>query len=205
MGDAAALRLALDLLHVPSRARLLRSDPLPAGLGLLLRIAANDEQAIDQAVEMTERSRDVIRNAAGFFIEQILWCPDADSYRVLGANRAASSGELKRNMTLLMIWLHPDRGRGGERSVFLHRVTTAWNDLKTPERRAIYDSTHGQAQTKRSGRRRDGRARSGQQAARLPIPRWSATGAAHALGPLGVKPPGLLRRALHFLLGRAGN
>ena len=201
MSDAAALRVALDLLHVPSRARLVRSDPLPPGVPLLLRIAANDEQAVGQAVEMTERSSDVIRDAAGFFIEQVLWYPGADSYRVLGATRAASSGELKRNMALLMAWLHPDRDRGGDRSVFVHRVTTAWNDVKTPERRATYDQNNGQTQKKRSGRRRDGRART--HAMGKVMPPWTAEGAAGVPRRTGVAPPGLLRRALRFLLGGA--
>ena len=85
------------------------------------------------------RSRETVREAAAFFIEQILLFPDADSYRVLGARPEATNGELRRNMALLLRWLHPDLDRQGERSVFAARVTRAWNDLKTQERRAAYD------------------------------------------------------------------
>jgi hypothetical protein len=42
-------------------------------------------------------------------------------------------------MTLLLKWLHPDLDRRSERSIYARRVTTAWNDLKTPVRRSAYD------------------------------------------------------------------
>src|SRR5262249_38591623 len=45
-----------------------------------------------------------------------------------------------RNVALLLKWLHPDVDPRGERSVFIGKVTAAWNDLKTPERRAAYDA-----------------------------------------------------------------
>jgi hypothetical protein len=140
MSDRMALKAALDLVHVPTQVRLLRSDPLPDGVPMLLRIAAGEIEAEHAAAALMDRSPDVVRRAAAFFIEQILFAPNADSYRVLGATPQASAGELRRNVALLLRWLHPDRGPGEERSVFVGRVTAAWNDLKTPERRAAYDA-----------------------------------------------------------------
>lgn len=139
MGEAAALRMALDLVHVPSRVRYLRSLPLPEGVPLLLRIAASDERAGELAVELTGRSVERLREAAFFFIEQILFAPNADSYRVLGADPGATAAELRRNMALLQRWLHPDVQHHDNRAVFARRVAVAWNDLKTPARRAAYD------------------------------------------------------------------
>ena len=92
-----------------------------------------------QAAESVGRSRETVREAAAFFVEQILLFPDADSYRVLGARPDATNGELRRNMALLLRWLHPDLDRLGERSVLAIRVTRAWNDLKTQQHRAAYD------------------------------------------------------------------
>jgi hypothetical protein len=46
-------------------------------------------------------------------------------------------------MALLLRWLHPDVAGGTERSVFAGRITAAWDDLKTPERRADYDRAMG--------------------------------------------------------------
>ena len=42
-------------------------------------------------------------------------------------------------MALLMRWLHPDKDLEGRRSMFVNRVTRAWDDLKTADRRAAYD------------------------------------------------------------------
>jgi curved DNA-binding protein CbpA len=109
-------------------------------MGLLLTVAAGDDPAREAAaVARLGRPLEVLREAATFFIEQILFAPGGDSYRVLGASPAASTGELRHNMALLMRWLHPDVARAGERAVFAQRIAAAWNTLKTPERRAAYD------------------------------------------------------------------
>src|SRR5215471_13432605 len=138
-GNGEALRLAIDLLHVPSRVRQVRFDHLPEGVPFLLRIAAGDSSAMREASWATDRPAEVIREAAAFFIEQILLAGESDSYRVLGATPNATSSELRHNMALLMKWLHPDSARDGAHSVFVNRVTMAWDDLKTPERRTAYD------------------------------------------------------------------
>jgi DnaJ domain len=143
MSERMALLVAVDLLHVPSRVRFARSAPLPEGMSILLRIAAGDKEAERRAVELTDCSKDIVRQAATFFIEQILFTPDTDSYRVLGASQRATAGELRRNLALLSKWLHPDGNARNDRSVFIDRVTAAWNDVKTPERRAIYDERRG--------------------------------------------------------------
>jgi hypothetical protein len=166
MRDGEALRVALDLLHVPSRVRMLRTEPLPPGVPLLLRLAAGDPEAERQAAAFVDRPAHEMREAAAFFIEQMLLSPEADSYRVLGASADAGSGELRQNMALLMKWLHPDRDRPGERSVFVHRVTMAWDDLKTPERRAAYDAQRSARDARRPRSRKDGRANARGRAAR---------------------------------------
>jgi hypothetical protein len=139
MSGKTALKTAIDLKLVPSQVRFLQSGPLPDGVVTLLRIASGDEEVERAAAEVMGRSRAFVRSAATFFIEQILFAPGADSYRVLGANAQAPAGELRQHVGLLMRWLHPDLDPQGERSIYSGRVTAAWNDLKTPERRAAYD------------------------------------------------------------------
>lgn len=157
MRDGEALRVAIDLLHVPSRVRMLRAEPLPQGVPLLLQIAADDHESVRHATQIADRSQDVVRDAAAFFIEQVLLCAEADSYRVLGASPAASTSELRSNMACLIKWLHPDSDLQGQQSIFVKRVTRAWDDLKTPERRAAYDRRQSGDQ-ERAVRRQDGRA-----------------------------------------------
>jgi hypothetical protein len=144
MSWGMALKIAIDLLHVPSRVRLYRSGSLPDGVPTLLRIVTDDTE-VRAAAGLADRPPEVIRQAAAFFIEQILFAPDADSYQVLGASPQASSAELRENMGLLLRWLHPDLDPKGKRSIFIGRVTAAWNDLKTPERRAAYDQARRNA------------------------------------------------------------
>ena len=139
MGADAAIRLAIDLMQVPSRVRLARKAPLPDGLELLLKVAADESDAIDAAALLTSRPPQTLKSAASFFIEQILLAPDTDSYRVLGARAESSTTELRRNMALLVRHLHPDTNQNAGKSIFAGRVSLAWNDLKTPERRAAYD------------------------------------------------------------------
>lgn len=139
MDHAATLMLATSLLQMPSQVRRMRAAPLPDDVVILLRIAAGDDEMMDQATAMSGQSCQLVREASAFFIEQMLLHPEADSYRVLGARPEASPEELRRNMALLLRWLHPDLSRRDGRSVFAHRVTKAWNDLKTEERRSAYD------------------------------------------------------------------
>jgi hypothetical protein len=139
MGEWAALKLALELLYVPWRVRVVREEPLPAGVPLLLRVAAGDAESEEAAARTVTRPPEVVRRAATFFIEQILLAPGADSYRVLGASPTATGAELRTNMALLMKWLHPDTARQEEQSIFAARIATGWNNLKTPDRRAAYD------------------------------------------------------------------
>ena len=98
-----------------------------------------------------------LREAAAFYIEQIMLTPSADSYRVLGTRPGASDAELRQNLALLCRWLHSDVCQDQGRSVFFLRITEAWNNLKTPERRAAYDAA---LDARLAARRRSGEKRS---------------------------------------------
>ena len=124
---------------MPSRVRILRDSPLPDGVPMLLRIAAGDEVAEREAAASLDRPAQVVRDASVFYIEQLLLYPEADSYRVLGADPKAPTAELRQNMAHLIRWLHPDKNPMEERAVFVNRVNRAWDDLKTPDRREAYD------------------------------------------------------------------
>jgi hypothetical protein len=203
MDHVAILKMAIDLMHFPSQVRLIRSAPLPDAV-TLLRIVAGDEEATSQAMEAMGRSRETVCEAAAFFIEQILLSPDADSYRVLGARPEATNYELRRNMALLLRWLHPDHDGQGARSVFVGRVTRAWNDLKTQERRAAYDQSRRIALAERSLLRKRGGASKNRASPRRPHNSAPYRMHAGSLRSFNVRPSqvGLLRRVVLMLLGR---
>jgi len=144
MSREAALRAALSLFRVPTQARLLRASPLPDGVTLLLKVAVREQDALTEAAALTARCADDLVDASGFFIEQILLHPDADSYRALGAEAASSTSELRSHMALLMRWLHPDVALSCDvdlpaRAHLANRVLRAWDEVKTPERRSALD------------------------------------------------------------------
>ncbi|MGA8495755.1 MAG: DnaJ domain-containing protein [Xanthobacteraceae bacterium] len=199
MSDKMALRVAIDLLHVPSQVRLARSEPLPRGVPVLLRIAAGDEAAEREAANSTVRSREVVRRAAAFFIEQILFAPDTDSYRVLGSAPQAGASELRGNAALLLKWLHPDRDPHGKRSIFVSRVTEAWNNLKTPERRAAYDELRRSSSERKSLNKAMRRGNRKKLIAALRRRHWRG---ADAPSMYDAEKVGFFRRALSMLLQR---
>jgi hypothetical protein len=208
MGQAATVKLAIDLMHFPSQVRSVRSARLPDDVLILVRIATGDEEATREAAEAAGRSGDVVREAAAFFIEQVLLHPGADSYRVLGARPEAPYGELRRNMALLLRWLHPDSDRQGQRAVFATRVTRAWNDLKTQERRAAYDRSQRMAQAEKSLLRKKDSARP-QSDRRGSNQRWDYAGSYDGQFVPRRSPQmssegrgGFLRRILLLLFGR---
>ncbi len=140
MREETALELAVGLLQLPSRARALRDAPLPQDVDALLSIVAGEGHALADAVRATGLTERAVSDAAGFYIEQILLHPDADCYRALGARSNATIDQLRRNMALLLRWLHPDRETNSARAIYAGRITDAWNNIKTADRRLAYDT-----------------------------------------------------------------
>ncbi|MBK9654715.1 MAG: J domain-containing protein [Rhodanobacteraceae bacterium] len=133
--------LVLAMFRDPGLIAELRDRALPDDVGLVIRIAAGEAAALDNAVESTGESSEVMVEASVFFLQQILFAPTADPYRVLGVGADAAQELLRENYRWLMKWLHPDRNQDGWEAVYADRVNMAWQDLKTPERRAEYDRT----------------------------------------------------------------
>lgn len=192
MIETAALRVALSVLHMPSALRRIKSEPLPPGVELLLQILAGDATLQQDAADRTERPTEMVGAAAAFFVEQILLSPGNGSYRALGCSPDAPGSELRRNMALLLRWLHPDKTQTDDRRVLAERVTLAWENLKTPERRSAYDEEQLRIlpKSKQKKRRRVGSAN--QLHAGLRIRRSGTEGARTSY----------LRRALNLLFGR---
>lgn len=157
MKQDAALSAALDLLHLPAQRKALQRADLPEDTHVLLMIVGGDEAVLRDASRRTERDEATIRRAAEFFVEQVLLFPEASSYRVLGARADATVQELRHNMTLLLKWLHPDMDKSGERTRLAHRVTRAWEDLKSEDRRQQYDLARVAAGERKPRRSRQGR------------------------------------------------
>ena len=106
----------------------------------LLGIAAGaaPEVLAEQARRFGESEAQVLE-AARFYAREVLFHPQADAYRVLGVDPQASADTIKGHYRLLQLWLHPDRTRSEDDVVFAARVNSAWNRLRSAERRRAYD------------------------------------------------------------------
>ncbi len=142
-----ALAVALAMLERPQTAKLAQASRLPEGVTLLLEIAAGEVEALDAASQLTGRCEGTLQKAAGFFIEQVLLHPGGNAYRILGSGQGTPLSQLRRNMALLMRWLHPDVASDAsssnrlDRSLFAIRITQAWETIKTEERRKAYNAS----------------------------------------------------------------
>jgi hypothetical protein len=132
--------LVLGAFREPGLVAELRDKQLPDELAQVIRLAAGEDAALQGAVDATGEIAETLVEASVFFLQQVLFAPGADSYRVLGAAADSSQERLRENYRWLMKWLHPDRNQDGWEAVYADRVNVAWQDLKTPDRRAEYDS-----------------------------------------------------------------
>ena len=160
--ELEALRAAIYLFHLPAGLRAAREQTLPTGVPLLLEVAAGDDDAANACADRLERPVSVIRQAAEFYVEHVVMIPNADAFRTLAARRDATDVELRRNMAMLLRWAHPDVDRQGDRTVYAGRVTRAWEELKTPERRAAYEAANPPRAPARTRASRAPRSRGGQ-------------------------------------------
>jgi hypothetical protein len=135
---SAALLQALALSRAPRTPRPSAGERLPEGTLQLVRIAAGEEEAIANAQAATLESAQTLREAAIFYIQQVFFAPGSNSYRVLGVDPDASDERLREHYRWLARWLHPDRNPDQWEVVFAERVNSAWQDLRTSERRARY-------------------------------------------------------------------
>jgi hypothetical protein len=78
MRDAGAILTASQMLQRPVLVRAVRKAPLPKGMTFLLEVAVGEAEALAEAERLTGDRPDVQRDAACFFVEQVLFIQGAD-------------------------------------------------------------------------------------------------------------------------------
>ncbi len=141
--SANALDQAIAAFRDPSLVAELRERSLADEVILVLRVAAGDKAAIAQAQQRTSDSGEQLQEAAVFYLQQALFTPHANAYRVLGCREDAAQQRLRENYRWLIKWLHPDRNVDQWESVYADKVNIAWQALKTPDRRDRYNASNG--------------------------------------------------------------
>jgi len=127
-----AIDVALDLSRMPAIARSSLGRPLPADIAELMQVAARQPKACQDAASATGEPADALVEAARFYLQQQLFQPAADCYRILGLERGASRATAREHMRWLLEWLHPDRNNGLE-AVYAERVLEAWREVSAQQ------------------------------------------------------------------------
>src|SRR6516165_11204763 len=128
MAKPHVIDLALDLARMPALARSRVVVPLPPNIIELMRVAAASPEACEAAVAGTGEPTSVVIEAARFYLQQVLFRPDADCYRILGIKPTASRATAREHMRWLLEWLHPDRNNNSWDAVYAERVLKAWRE-----------------------------------------------------------------------------
>ena len=128
MASERAIDLALDLARMPAFAPAMAATPLPVDILEVIRIAAESPDACRAAALTTGQPEPVLIEAARFYLQQILFSPDADCYRILGIRAGDSRESARTSMRWLLLWLHPDRN-GRLDAIYSERVLKAWREV----------------------------------------------------------------------------
>jgi hypothetical protein len=140
MAEPHVVDLALDLARMPALGRSPGAPAIPANVIELMRIAAGSPEACEAAVAKTGEPTSVVIEAARFYLQQVLFRPDADCYRILGIEPTASRATARNHMRWLLEWLHPDRNSNSWDAVYAERVLKAWREVSTSDGRVIKSS-----------------------------------------------------------------
>ena len=139
-GVGHALDQALAFWRAPALLANARHRPLPDDVLDVVRIAAGDSNAAEQGAAATGTDPGELTEASAFYLQQLLFAPGTDSYRVLGVNPGTPDARIKEHYRWLVRWLHPDRNPDEWEALYADRVNRAWQDLRTPDKRAAYDA-----------------------------------------------------------------
>ena len=138
--SVAAFEQAITFLSRTDLIAAARQQPLPAGVTEILKVSSGDNEALLAAQESSRFSQEDVKHAAQFYVQQILFAPDSDHYRVLGVDPDDAETKIKLHYRLLVRWLHPDKNSSDWEAVFSDRINRAWHALRTPDRRREYDA-----------------------------------------------------------------
>ena len=155
MAQPHVIELALDLARMPALARSSGAAAIPPNVIELMRIAAACPEACHAAVVQTGEPTTAVIEAARFYLQQVLFRPDADCYRILGIKPTASRATARNHMRWLLEWLHPDRNQNGWDGVYAERVLRAWREVSAASGSSVNPSfslAHVSSTKKKRGR-----------------------------------------------------
>ncbi|HET7932281.1 MAG TPA: DnaJ domain-containing protein [Rhodanobacteraceae bacterium] len=143
--DRGILDVVLALHRSPALRFDLRERPLPVDLDLILRLAAPSQPLLDDTARQCDVTPATLREAARFYLQQVLFEPGTDAYRVLGVAPDAAPERIREHHQWLQRWLHPDRNDDEGCAPFAAKLNWAWQQLRDERKRNAYDAKRAQA------------------------------------------------------------
>lgn len=143
--DRGILDVVLALHRSPALRFDLRERPLPADLDLILRLAAPSQPLLDETANQHDVTPATLREAARFYLQQVLFEPGTDAYRILGVAPGAVFERIREHHQWLQRWLHPDRVGDDGFAPFAAKLNWAWQQLRNERKRNAYDLERAQA------------------------------------------------------------
>ena len=137
MNKRGAIELALDIYRHPSKVGAVRRAALPMDVLKLVRIVAGGDDEIAAQNLTDQKSPAEMRDAAVFFIQQIMFQSGNAPHRILGLSEDASPQQIKDHKRLLLKWLHPDRNQSKWEGVYFQRVLQAAQSVEGPPTNAL--------------------------------------------------------------------
>ena len=139
-----ALELALALHQAPIRRFSLRDRPLPENIDEVLQLASAMQPQLQAAAARVSESEETIVEAVRFYLQQILFEPGTDAYRIFGVEPDADFKQVRQHHIWLQRWLHPDRRGEHWEAALATKVNWAWQRLHNESSREKYDHSRQQ-------------------------------------------------------------
>jgi hypothetical protein len=152
MKGVEAIDIAVEIYRKPARARSLHRHDVPPGMLKLIKIAAGTEDEVDALVGGQKSEALPVKEAAVFYLQQLLMNAGNDDYRQLGLSRGATLQDVKDHKRMLLKWLHPDRNPSAWEQVLFGRVKASADRLEGAIR--IGDDIPFPTERRRPGRKR---------------------------------------------------
>lgn len=137
-GDA--LEQALALHRSPLQRFTVRELPLPQNIDVVIQLATGSQPLLRDTAERLCEPEAKILEAVRFYLQQVLFEPGTDAYRILAVAADAPHKRIHEHYRWLQRWLHPDRCSEDWDSVFASRLNWAWQQLRTETARVAYDA-----------------------------------------------------------------
>jgi hypothetical protein len=125
---------ALEMFRNPVQARSHAKRQLPRDMLSVIKIAAGDEATVSQWAQSCDETPDVIRQAAVFYLQQIISQSGSDNFRMLGLLPSASMEDIRLHKRWLLKWLHPDLNPSKWQAALFYRISAVAETIVQSDR-----------------------------------------------------------------------